>query len=550
MKLVVPLALSLLPLALLPVCAFGQARVDVPQLVTGAAVGTVHGRATEQGSAEPIASAQITIVVGDARLGTLTDNSGAYVIRGVPAGAVTVRAQRIGYAPAEQEVTVPDGGDVAVNFSLVRAATQLAAVVATATGAQSRREIGNAIATVSADSIAKEAPVTTVSELLQARTAGVQVLQGSGETGSSASIRIRGTSSLSLSNEPLIILDGVRIDNSPVPQGVGTKSLTSTPMNRLNAITPGEIESIDIVKGPSAAALYGTAAANGVLIIKTKRGVSGKPRWSLYGEGGIVSQPADFPDNYRAWGRNVTAGVPGSAAVLCRISDQAVGRCLGDSLTTFNPLMNPSTTPIQSGNRYNLGVQVSGGTNDITYFLSAEREHELGTFRMPSAEVARLTTARGVAPTDEQLHPNELEQTSVSGNFGFPIGGTARASVSVRYGDRALRTPYAGPNFAGLAFQTYFAPGFLTATGGTSAQYIGEIFSLTQSQRDQRFTGSTSFNWQALPWLETRAVVGLDRNQGYGTRFSYFGQGPAGWGPPGQTGGLDANRNKDRKSVV
>src|SRR5437867_6828201 len=282
MKLIVFLSLSLATALCSPPSAFGETG-DLSRPVSSVVfvAGAVRGRVTEKGTAQPIPSVQVTILVGTQRLGGVTDNSGVYVIRGIPPGTVTVRAQRIGFAPEEQTATIADGGDVEVNFSLVRAVTQLEAVVSTVTGPQSRREVGNSIATVPADSIAKEAPITNVSELLQARTPGVQVLQGSGETGSSASIRIRGTSSLSLNNEPLIILDGVRIDNSPVPQGVGTRTLTSTPMNRLNAIDPNEIASMDIVKGPSAAALYGTAAANGVVIITTKRGTSGAARWTV-----------------------------------------------------------------------------------------------------------------------------------------------------------------------------------------------------------------------------------------------------------------------------
>jgi TonB-linked SusC/RagA family outer membrane protein len=483
----------------------------------------------------------VTTAAGN-RLGALTDNNGAFVVNAVPAGTATVRALRIGYAPATQSVTVPASGAVEATFALDKAVTQLEEVVTTATGLQSRREVGNVLATVQADSIAAEAPVTNVTELLQARTPGVQIIQGNGNTGASPSIRIRGASSLSLTNEPLVIVDGVRVDNSAQLGGIG--GVSTTRINRLSAFNADDIESIDVVKGPSAAALYGTAAANGVLVIKTRRGAPGRTRWSAYGEGGRVTQPADFFDNYRAWGRNIVSGAPTAAPVLCRISDQALGRCTRDSLTTFNPFMNPDTRPFAATPRWLGGLQASGGSQQFQYFVGAEREDETGPFEMPEAEIARITQSRGSAPRSDQVHPNRLKQTSLRGNFGVPLGRAAQLTVSSGYIDRTLNTPFEGSFFQGLWNQVYFAPGYRTPTGGTAAQYVGDIYSVSQVSRDQRVTGSSSFAWQPASWLDTRAVAGIDQNANYAYRFARPGEGTnGGWGPPGLTGGRDATRN-------
>ncbi|MCU0649570.1 MAG: SusC/RagA family TonB-linked outer membrane protein [Gemmatimonadaceae bacterium] len=499
--------------------------------------GTVRGTVTEQGGTAPLASAQVTIV--GTRLGALTDASGRFLIRGATAGSALVRVVRLGYQPATQTVQIPATGEVTVSFALERAVKTLDAVVTTATGEQSRKSYGNVVATVKADSLIEKAAATNVNELLQGRVAGVQVIQGSGQTGTSSSIRIRGTSSLSLTNEPLIIVDGVRIDNSPAPGNFSTQRI-----NNFNGLNPEEIESMDILKGPSASALYGTAAANGVIVIKTKRGQVGATKWATSVEAGQVSQPAQFFDNYRAWGRNVVGGVPGTAAVLCRISDQALGRCVRDSLTTFNPLMNPETRPFATQPRFQVGVNASGGNDNLKYFFSAERMQETGPYRMPDAEIDRLTTLRGTRPTPEQIEPNRLTQTSLRGNFTFPLGKKADMSVSTGYIDRGLYSPFDGGFFAGLSFQSYFAPGFRTAFKGNSAQFSGDILSVTQFRRDQRFTGSTQINWKPVSWLQTRAVTGLDQIGGYSYRFARANEGTnTGWGPPGQTGGRDANRN-------
>ena len=178
---------------------------------TAAETGSIRGRVVEQGGA-PVPGAQV-VVLGT-RFGAVAGTDGAFVILGVPAGLAQLRAVRIGYRPSVQTVTVSDGAEAAANFTLERSVLQLEAVITTATGEQSRRSVGNVVASVRIDSIAAQQPLTSVNDALTARTAGVQVQLSSGQTGTAPSIRIRGVNSLSLSNEPLIIIDGVRADNS------------------------------------------------------------------------------------------------------------------------------------------------------------------------------------------------------------------------------------------------------------------------------------------------------------------------------------------------
>lgn len=485
-----------------------SARVDADVTVEGA----IRGRVVEEGDV-PVAGAQV-LVVGT-RQGALTSADGTYIIRGVTAGSVQVRALRLGYQPSVQTVVVTDGGEATANFTLTRSAIQLEAVVTTATGEQSRKSVGNVVASVRVDSLVGQQPLTSVNDVLTARTAGVQVQLGSGQTGTAPSIRIRGVNSLSLSNEPLIIVDGVRIDNSAAPGNFSTQRL-----NRFASFNPEDVESLDIIKGPSAAALYGTAAANGVVVIKTKRGRAGRTEWRTNFEGGQVSQPAEFFDNYRSWGRNLVNGTPGTAAVLCRISDASLGRCQVDSLTSFNPLMNSETSPFSSQPRYNYGVSAAGGSDKLRFFLSADREDEIGPYEMPAAEVERLTALRGTRPRPGQIRPNQLGQTSIRGNFNLELAPNLELAVTTGYTDRSLNSLFDGGFFAGLSFQSYFAPGFRTATNGTSAQHIGDIMSVEQTAREQRSILTSTLSWQPLTWLQGRAVVGLDQNQAVSSRFA------------------------------
>src|SRR5262249_44846545 len=206
-------------------------------------------------------------------------------------GSRQIGVRRVGYTALTQTVTVTDGGTTTLDFALAAIPSRLEEVVTTATGAQRRVEVGNAIASIAAESLAKTAPIRNFSDLLSGRVANVQILNATGLTGSGTRIRVRGLSSVSLTNDPMIILDGVRIDANPISVALAPIARVS----RLNDISPDEVESIEVIRGPSAATLYGTDASNGVIVIKTKRGAPGTTRWAGSFEGGRMNLPVDFP---------------------------------------------------------------------------------------------------------------------------------------------------------------------------------------------------------------------------------------------------------------
>lgn len=502
--------------------------------------GVVRGRVLDETGA-PVVAAQVTVV--GSPLGAQADNQGGYIIRGVPAGAQSVRAARIGFTPKVQTVTVPAGGEVTADFTLARTVARLEEVVTTATGQTSRRETGNVVASIKADTLAAIAPIKSVNEMLQARTAGVQIIQGQGVLGASSSIRIRGTSSLSLSNEPLIVVDGIRFSNEAEPGNVANVRI-----NRFSTIDPQEIESIDIVKGPSASALYGTAAANGVIIIKTKRGRVGGARWNAFAQGGLTEMPVTYPTNYWSWGHNLnSAGQVTGGPVQCKLAASALKQCVIDSLTTYNPWTAPETNPWKNGPTSQYGLQVSGGGENLRYFFAADRQMETGPYRMPDFEVDRITTATGTKPRSEQVRPNQLGQTALRGTFTFPIGRNANLDVSSSFTDRDLYAPFDATFFAGLSNQMLSAPGYRTATNGTAREYVGDILSVTQRLQLQRFTGSANLSWAVLPWLTLAAEGGTDYGNANNTVRQLPGEGPnkaLAWGPTSGQGysGIDIYR--------
>lgn len=245
---------------------------------TGAAIAqtpaSVQGTVTDSANARPIPGVQV-VIVGSTR-GAMTDEAGRYVIRGVPAGSATLRAQRIGFAPRTQAVTVPASGTVTQNFTLSATAAVLSEVVTIGYGTRSRAEVSSAVAQVSGEQVANVA-VAGVDAALQGKAPGVQVVQNAGNPGNGITIRVRGSSSISAENQPLYVVDGVPMIRENMSQiAFGGQDVTA-----VTGLSPNEIESIDVLKDAAAAAIYGSRASNGVIMITTKRGRPGRTRWSF-----------------------------------------------------------------------------------------------------------------------------------------------------------------------------------------------------------------------------------------------------------------------------
>ena len=170
--------------------------------------GTITGRVVEATSGGPVPAVQVSVV--GTTLGAITAQNGEFTIRNVPAGQARVRAIRVGFTESVQVVPVAAGQTANVTFRMNAAAITLSPVVTTATGEQRRVEVGNAVGQIAAAEVTQTQAVQSVGDLLSARTPGVQVLGGN-MTGAGSRVRIRGTSSLSLSNEPIYVIDGIRL---------------------------------------------------------------------------------------------------------------------------------------------------------------------------------------------------------------------------------------------------------------------------------------------------------------------------------------------------
>jgi TonB-linked SusC/RagA family outer membrane protein len=241
-----------------------------------AAQGTVliRGAVTDSASQQPVVGAQVQ-VVGTPR-GTLTDSDGRYTLSGVPAGAIHLRAQRIGFAPAERRLDAAAGDTIVADFRLSAVATTLGEIVVVGYGTSRRADVTSAVATVSGAEIAN-APIAGVDGALQGKAPGVQVLQNAGNPGNAITVRVRGASSLSAGNQPLWVVDGVPIQSEDFSQlDMGGQTLTG-----VTGLNPDEIESITVLKDAAASAIYGSRGSNGVVMITTKRGHAGKATFNI-----------------------------------------------------------------------------------------------------------------------------------------------------------------------------------------------------------------------------------------------------------------------------
>jgi TonB-linked SusC/RagA family outer membrane protein len=500
-------------------------------LLTGVAAtaaaqqGTISGRVTEAGSGQPIADARV-IVVGTSLFAT-TNADGRYSIRNVPAGTANVRVLRVGFAELRRPVTVAAGATATGDFALQEVAVRLQEVVTTATGEARRTELGHAVSNIEASQVVREAPVTTVQEVLAARAPGVIVSTGS-QTGGGARVRIRGNSSLNLSNDPIYIIDGVRMTENSNSSELFTGGAQPS---RVGDINPEEIENIEIVKGPSAATLYGTDAANGVIVITTKKGRAGAARWNAYGESGLIQDRTEYPTAYTIRGHT-----PGSTTIRdCNLPQVAAQTCVLDTLAAYNLFDDPDVTPIGLGSRSQYGLNVSGGTEVVRYFVSGEREDETGTMKLPRFERQRMI-ADAVPMRDDIERPNKRYKYSFRANINatvtpkLDIGVTSNfVHVNQRFSPESNATVGIGSQaFGGKGYKDngVVGGGLGTPLNGYRAWTPGYTWQELLEQRVNRALGSMNVNWRPTSWLQNRADIGLDYASRIDDNLLRRGEGP------------------------
>jgi len=498
--------------------------------IAAAQTGSVAVTVVEPGG-RPVFQAQVSVV--NTNLGGVTGADGKVLIRGVATGPHQVRVLRVGFSEQKKDVTVPNQGTAALEFTVSQVAISLTPVVTTATGDTRRVEVGNSVSTIDAGKLSESSPITNVNDLLNARSPGVLVTPGM-QTGTGARVRIRGTSSLSLGNDPIYVIDGIRMtstnangSNTSLP---GSSLFTGDNLpSRVGDINPEEIENLEIVKGPSAATLYGTDAANGVIVITTKKGRAGKAQWTLFGESGQLTDRNPYGLNY-----TIAGHTPGTSDKReCGLPLISAGTCVLDSVRVYSPLHDPTATPLGTGTRAEVGGSVRGGTETVRYNVQFSREQETGVFKLPDFEYANIDSNK-IALRPWQSRPNARDLSSARANIS--ISPTSQIDISVNSGftTSATRLLQSSNATVGLGSQAFGGPGYAsngslaivkTPLHGYRAWTPLYTYQEKVEQDINRFIGSVNVNWRPTSWLQNRADIGSDLTDRLEDNLLFRGEG-------------------------
>ncbi len=324
-----------------------------------AQTGVVTGSVIDSKTRRPIVEASVA-VEGTATVGR-TNPRGEFRFEAL-SGSVRLVISQIGYQPKTVSATA---GGSPILVDLEQLAVKLDEIVVTGTaGEQTRRSLGNVIGKVAVTDLVQVAPPSKLQDMLSVNVPGVRIFRASGAVGTGGPTRIRGSGSLSLSNEPLIYVDGVRINNQAATNTEASFNWGFP--SRVNDLNPEEIESIEVLKGPSAATIYGTEASNGVIQIITKRGRTGRPTFDVHADAGANW----FHNPEGRYEPNYYIGRDGGVHEF-RVLDFQKQICQ-------DPARNCATHIFSTGTPYALGTSLSGGSDQLRYYFSLDANRDEG----------------------------------------------------------------------------------------------------------------------------------------------------------------------------
>ena len=491
----------------------------LPSAVSAQDGATVTGRVTSEAGA-PLASA--SVFIDGLNIGALTRDDGVYSFV-VPSARVqnqagTITARLLGYKASTVPITL-SSGTITQDFRLAPNPLRLGEVVVTGAGTVTQAEkLGNVRNAVDAEQIVKSNE-TNVVQALAAKAPNVEVTGSSGEPGASSYIRIRGQRTVTAGAQPLFVVDGVPIDNSsfstsnfnPIDE-LGTGEISgTTQMNRAVDINPSDIESVEILKGPAAGAIYGARAGQGVVLITTKKGRAGQTRYSWRSSLSLDDVSKTYPLQ-RRYGQ----GRFGASALPCDNIDK--GTCFRswgqDLQAAGTPTFDHSDEAYDTGMAWDNTMTVSGGSDRTTFYLSLGRTNQEGVFIGPN---------------------NEFERTTVRLNAGHRLTDRLTVSGNVAYADTRgefiqrgnnvnglqlglLRTP---PNFNNFPYldpvtglhRSFRLQNPSPLSGSDSRGFDNPIFVLHEPLNNAkvgRVFGNVSTEWLPATWLKVNYTLGAD----------------------------------------
>lgn len=500
-------------------------------VVASAQTGSITGSITDARTGEGLPGA--TVFLPELSLGQSTNLDGEYTINNVPAGTHNVRVTYVGYVGRTVSVTVTAGATTTLNVELQPDRLELRDLVVTGYGVQPRREVTGSIAQVRGEQIAN-LPVQTFDSAIQGRAAGVTITSASGQPGGALRVRVRGTGSITAGNDPLFVVDGV-------PITINTDVSTQASSNALAAIDPNDIESIEILKDAAAASIYGAQAANGVVLITTRRGQAGRTQFQVTSQVGVrepinkydmltgpewvamqiegrrndaivnarrgVSTALNNPDTQESNFRN-------SALVRNELINLPEFATPEEETAFFNNLRDPNITPLseflrfvpnydwqdaiyRTGNTRTVNVSARGGTDQTRFFVS-------GAYEYSEAQIIQSNFERFNVRSNLDHRVSEL----------FSIETSIALATTSQFGSIADGNWINGPFFAApyaIPIQPIFNE------DGTFNESVAGDYNIIQGvnleeriARTNQVIGNLAANFQITPNIVLRSFFGLD----------------------------------------
>lgn len=456
-------------------------------------VTTSDGRATLPG---------VNIVIKGTLIGTTSDNNGAFDIN-VTSPSDTLIFSFIGFRTVE----IPLAGRTSLDVVMEPQTVSGDEVVVIGYGTQIRRELTSSVSSVSAEEL-QEVPVAGLDQALQGRAAGVQVTKNTGSPGGGVSIRIRGTSSLFSGQEPLYIVDGVPINTNPTGQadpfgqsvGDGNGPAGNEVVNPIADIAVEDIESIEILKDAASASIYGARAANGVVIITTKKGNIGAPKFSL----DLYSGVGFLPENkrYNLLGAQQFAALTNEGRIKSGLSpiyteSPEVSTDWQDEIFRAAPISNAK-----------LGI--SGGGEKVLYTVTSGFFRQEGT--MLNSEYERFSIR-----TNLDFNPTENFKVGSRLFFSRSFSDRLRNNGNANAGDAFNNNNIYGPSLLASALRANPAFPVFNESGRFQQDTLNSVnnpVALAETQnleaRTNRLLGNVFADWEIVKGLVFHSSIGVD----------------------------------------
>lgn len=484
--------------------------VGLLALLSGAATasaqtGMIAGQVVDAQTGSPLDNVQVSVVGAD--IGALTDASGNFRISGVPAGPVEVRAQSIGFATVTRSVEVPADGVARIDFRLGQTAVALDEIVVTALGIErAERELTTSVQSLSGEQLVR-APSQNLVSSLTGKVSGVQILS-SNTPGGSARMVIRGVNSLTGNNQPLFVLDGIPVSNAA--STAGTRGYNAIDYgNLIQDLSPNDIQSISVLKGPNAAALYGSRAANGAVIITTKKGAATRGMGITARSDVTFESPLRLPEYQNMYGQ-------GTSGNFYTSYDESWGPRMDAGEMIVQPLYGDDPAPFVShpdnvrdffelGRVVNTSVAMAAGTENANVRLSVGNLTHDGM--LPGYAQERTTVAlTGAAEFSDALRADASLQYVNADTDNRPSQGYGEDNVMwqfVWFGRQVdtniLKQRRVNPDGSQFNWNTRW----------NNNPYWTQFEDWNWDTRD-RLIGSGSVTYAFTPWLELMGRAGTD----------------------------------------